>query len=74
MQIGFALRLRADEQDRFNRTIREQGAQRKRQVGAVDHLNPGGRDEFRQALSAELGGEMQTLPAAFAELFERFLE
>ena len=64
----------AGGQQRFDRAVGQQRAQRKAQVGAVHHLDAGRADGLGQALAAKVGRVLQALPAAFGKLLEGFLE
>ena len=61
-------------QQRFNGTIGQQWAQRKAEVGAVDHFHAGGCHHFGQTLTTEFGGVLKALPALLAKGFECFFE
>ena len=73
-QVGGFEFVRACGQQRFNRAIAQQRAQRKAHVGAVDHLAARGTNGLGQALAAKVGRVLQALPAAIGELLEGFLE
>jgi len=73
-QIQSLLRFAACGEQRFNRTIGQQRAQRKAHVGTVDHLDARSPYRLGQALAAEVGRVLQALPAAFAKLTECVLE
>ena len=55
-------------QQGFNRAIGEQGAQRKRHVGRVEHFTASGANGFGQALATKVGRVLQALPTAFCVL------
>ena len=72
--VGCLLLGRAGGQQRLDRAVGQQRAQREAHVGAVEHLDAGRADGLGQALAAEVGRVLQALPAAFAELAEGLLE
>ena len=73
-QIGLLQRVGAAQQQRLDRAAGEQRAQRKRQIGRLPHFHHRRRHQLGQALAAELGRELQRIPAAFDELLVRFDE
>ena len=64
----------AGGEQRLDRAVGQQRAQREAHVGAVEHLDAGGADRLGQALAAEVGRMLQPLPAALGELPEGLLE
>ena len=68
------LLARAGGEQRLDRAVGEQRAEREAEVGAVDHLDARRADRLRQALAAEVARVLQALPAARAELAKRVLE
>src|SRR5256885_477861 len=56
------------EQQRLDRALREERAEREAQVRALPHLLPRRRDEARQALAAPPRLERERVPATLAEL------
>ncbi|MPM69296.1 hypothetical protein SDC9_116241 [bioreactor metagenome] len=73
-KIGRLQLIAASSQQRFDGTIGQQRAQRKAQVGAVEHLDAGRADGLGQALAAKVHRVLQALPAAFGVLLEGVLE
>ena len=73
-EVGGLELVTAGREQRLGRAIGQQRAQRKAQVGRVEHLDAGGANGFRQALTAEIRRVLQALPAAFGVLLVRVLE
>ena len=73
-QVQRLLLLGAGGQQRLDRAVGQQRAQREAQVGAVEDLAAGRADRLGQPLAAELDRVLQALPAAFAVLPEGVLE
>ncbi|MCY1218066.1 hypothetical protein D9M72_300000 [compost metagenome] len=66
--------VRASGEQRFDRAVGKHGAQRERQVGRVHHFHARRADQLGQALATKLDRVHDALPAALAELAERFRE
>ena len=64
----------AGSEQRLNRAVAQQGAQRKTQACGVQHLVTSRADDARQALPAPLGRMLQALPAALDKLLKSLLE
>ena len=73
-QVHRLLRVGTDQLQRLDRTLREQRAQREREVGAVPHFLNRRRHELRQTLPAMVRVLGQAVPAVVGELLVRFLE
>ena len=63
------LRCAGGEQ-RFNGAVGEQWAQRKAEVGGVEHFATGRANGLGQALATKVGGVLQALPAALSVLLK----
>ena len=67
-QIQFLLLVSAVSDQRLDPAIGEHRAETEGQVGALDHFQHGHAQRARQTHTAQLGRELQPLPAAFDEL------
>ena len=74
VEEGLLQLVAAAEQQRLDRALREQRAERERHVGRGHHLGHRRGDKLGQALPAPLGIQRQAVPAAFDELLVGFLE
>ena len=74
LQVGGFEFVRTSGEQRFNRAVTQQGAQRKAQACSVQHFVASRADDARQALPAPLGRMLQALPATLHKLLKSLLE
>ena len=73
LDIRLFLSVRASQQQGLDHAICQHRAQRKRDIRSVQIFSRGGRKQLGQPLTSPLLWVSKTLPAAFYELFKRFV-
>lgn len=74
LEIGGLELIAAGRQQGLDGAVGQQRAQRKAQVGAVEHFHTGRANRLGQALAAKILRMLQALPAAFGVLAKGLLE